>query len=178
MSYYTKDFVREAIDDDLFEHVKEYLISNNHDHPDLEEIILKSKRPIHRKSGSSSEDKSLHLPLYRGFVLERSLQLSLSRFSNSSNLLLSPQFKTIFAFNEYRINLNKYGNIVFYGSNGNMLTEIDSLYEFHYGSDIVPIIFEISYTRGGNKSKLKREIVDQFYDLPAYFCRIQPIKNE
>jgi len=178
MPYYSKEFVRDSIDDELFEPLKDYLLLANQDYKDLEEIIINSKRPIYRKSKNSWDVPTIDLPLYRGFVLEKSVQLSLSRFAKSSNLLFLPQLDSFFTLNGYKIKSNNWGNIEFYKTKGGSGTEIDALYEFHQSLNKIPIIFEISYTSSGKKSNLKRMLVGQLYDTSALFCKIRPNRND
>ena len=115
MPAYTKIFARESIDDELFVPLSNLFLNDNYDPNDLEERILASKHPRYRNPRSSIKRQSKSLDNYRGYVLEKSIQWSLSRYIEELSLFFPNQL-TSRVILDYLVNLNIWGNIFFYNS--------------------------------------------------------------
>lgn len=174
---YERTFVREPIDDKLFMPLNVFFENDNCDSEKLMQSILTTGYPDYR-SRRSRNRQSGQLDNYRGFVLETYVKNALSRFAKEKDTQFRPsRFKSVVIANGYRLYTNNRETVWIYNPDGAPEAELDALYEFIEDS-ITPIIFEVtSKPSGKERSRLRRELVQQFYNSPAHFCRVQPTKG-
>jgi len=176
---YEKEFIRESLDDKLFVPLSEFFLNNDPNPEDLEELISTKGHPNYHNPKRPAEKQSTYIDHYRGFVLDIYVKMCLSKFSKITDSFSLSQFTSGSLPNGYIFESNNWENIFFHNPiNRNTVTELDALYEFYENSSIIPIIFEITFRSSKKeRSRLKRELVEQIYGFPAYYCRVRPTKK-
>ena len=149
----------ELIDNDVFRPLSAILIAE----PFNPELMLERVQ----KFRSAKRDPNA------GFILEAYVQLCVSDLIARG--VLSPT--RLGAGNESGgimvEEVNEFGNVIFSDSESRKaVSEVDGLFEYSYGSLVIPIIFEVSYRRDNFKAFTKTSVVNRFYENPSYRCTV------
>lgn len=136
--------------------------------------------PRYRTRERIAERRSGLLENYRGFAFDAYVKYAIRRFAEETACPISPTgFRHGTLPNGYRFAVGRLGNVTFYESDAvQNVTEIDGLYEFGGPSDIVPVMFEVTYKYGRKmKPELKINLIGQLYDRHPYLCEIRQVKS-
>ncbi len=168
------------IDRFLFLPLTDLLVNDRYKPKTLLRWVLKNRLPFHSKIWDENDAA--------GFLMECYVKWSLSRYSEERPFL--------FTLNSSSEGTLSNGHRYFTGPGWNVtvinpaerrgrrrITEIDAIGEYHDGTEILPIIFEIKSSKCLDDSKLRLltvlrkriEVVQEMYDAEPYVCVVRPV---
>ena len=164
-----------TIDDRLFVPLSEFFTNDSYDPKELEKLVLASQYSIGFPK-NKNKDRLDGINNYRGLVLEVYAQWALLRFAETSDSFSPTSFASgALEFNRYGFSINDRGNMQFHRySASHSVAEIDALYQFHDGSQVVPVIFEVGFMGASTNVQLKKRLVRRLYGSMPYLCEIKP----
>jgi len=176
-----QNLIDRTIDEEFFAPLRDFFASYNPDLGALEELILEKGYP---KFDPEIDNDMVPEQFYAGFILEVYVKQALDEFAKVNPHFSPSQFTSGKFGKEKRFDRNIWGNFKFYDQDAKddeFFSEIDAIYEWVK----IPVIFEISYTKGkykGTKTPSnKRGIVWRLYEstpfFVPYFINVRPVRG-
>jgi hypothetical protein len=154
------------LNEEFFRPLADYLVGDRYDIDALRTAVI-NKYPW---------DDTKDFYTARGFLTEKYLQWALSRFNDGSLPLQPSRFTQGKLNGDIKYRVNKWGNIGFFRGD-DQITDIDSLYEYQLNSEMIPIVFEVTFGKLRHMG-LKRKLVEELYKTAPYICKIRPKQQE
>lgn len=156
----------ERVDRDLFNPLREYLQKQVFDPNHIKQYIGILGFPTFNGRPLGQEDH------YYGFVLEAFVKFCLLRYAQN-NPLFNPSKKQG-KYGKLNVKIAKYGSFLIDYGDREYPIELDAVFEYGL-SDIIPIIFEITFNIDKSlKTRFKRRLVEDIYEINPYLCQITP----